>query len=334
VETLRAPFPYWGGKSLAAPLIWDALGDVPNFVDPFMGSGAVLLARPHAPRIETINDKDGFIPNFYRAVQREPEAVADYAAWPSFECDLHARHAWIAARTDTLQARLEGDPDYYDAKIAGWWVWGLCCWIGSGWCSGVGRWQVVDGQLVDTGHAGQGINRKRPHLGGGRGITRKRPHLGGQTVAGGIGVHCAQARDGGLLPWMQALCDRLRRVRVCCGDWTRVLGPSVTWKHGLTGILLDPPYAPASRNPSLYRVEADLTADVQAWCLANGENPLLRVVLCGYAGEYDLPGWRQVAWTAQGGMGNQRKAGTNTNKYQERVWLSPACLAPQQLTLF
>jgi site-specific DNA-adenine methylase len=37
---------------------------------------------------------------------------------------------------------------------------------------------------------------------------------------------------------------RLRRVRVCCGDWTRVLGRSATECIGVTGVFLDPPYAP------------------------------------------------------------------------------------------
>lgn len=41
--TLRAPFPWFGGKSRAAPLIWEALGDVRNYVEPFAGSLAVLL---------------------------------------------------------------------------------------------------------------------------------------------------------------------------------------------------------------------------------------------------------------------------------------------------
>jgi hypothetical protein len=26
------------------------------------------------------------------------------------------------------------DPDFFDPKVAGWWVWGQCLWIGSGWC--------------------------------------------------------------------------------------------------------------------------------------------------------------------------------------------------------
>jgi DNA adenine methylase len=49
---------------------------VPNYVEPFAGSLAVLLARPHAPKIETVNDKDGLISNFWRAVKYAPDEVA------------------------------------------------------------------------------------------------------------------------------------------------------------------------------------------------------------------------------------------------------------------
>jgi DNA adenine methylase len=58
-DGLRAPFPWFGGKSRVADIVWDRFGDVANYVEPFFGSGAVLLARPHPPRIETVNDLHG-----------------------------------------------------------------------------------------------------------------------------------------------------------------------------------------------------------------------------------------------------------------------------------
>mgnify|MGYP000954199639 FL=1 len=58
---LRAPFPYPGGKSRIADVVWAALGNPRNYIEPFFGSGAVLLARPHAPQIETVNDADGLL---------------------------------------------------------------------------------------------------------------------------------------------------------------------------------------------------------------------------------------------------------------------------------
>lgn len=82
---LRAPFPYFGGKQRAASLIWERLGAPVNYVEPFFGSGAVLLARPDEPRVETVNDVDGMIVNFWRATAANPEAVAAAADWPVHE---------------------------------------------------------------------------------------------------------------------------------------------------------------------------------------------------------------------------------------------------------
>jgi len=134
VKALRAPFPWFGGKSRAAHLVWAAFGDVPNYVEPFAGSLAVLLARPTSSRIETVNDIDCYLSNFWRAVQAAPELVAEHADWPVNEADLHARHRWLVNQAE-FRERMKQDPEFFDAKIAGWWVWGLCQWIGSGWCA-------------------------------------------------------------------------------------------------------------------------------------------------------------------------------------------------------
>jgi hypothetical protein len=70
---------------------------VPNYVEPFAGSLAVLLGRPakHAAKIETVNDLDGFVANFWRSVAADPETTAAYADWPIIEADLNARHAYL-----------------------------------------------------------------------------------------------------------------------------------------------------------------------------------------------------------------------------------------------
>jgi site-specific DNA-adenine methylase len=47
----KTPFTYFGGKSDAAPAVWAALGDVAHYVEPFMGSLAVLL-RPQLHMLE------------------------------------------------------------------------------------------------------------------------------------------------------------------------------------------------------------------------------------------------------------------------------------------
>lgn len=130
---LRAPFPWFGGKSRAADLIWSRLGDVANYVEPFAGSLAVLLSRPTPPGTETVNDLDCYLANFWRALGADPDGVARWATSPVNEADLHARHRWLVGQAD-FRERMKSDPDYFDVKIAGWWVWGQCCWIGTGWC--------------------------------------------------------------------------------------------------------------------------------------------------------------------------------------------------------
>ena len=324
---MRAPFPWFGGKSTVSDLVWSAFGDVRNYVEPFFGSGAVLLNRPDFEGSETVNDLDGYLANFWRAIQHDPESVAKWADWPVNENDLHARHAWLVAQKEGFVSRLEGDPAFYDAKVAGWWVWGICSWIGGGWCSGKGPWQVVDRQLVHLSTAGQGINRKRVHLGdAGQGINRKRVHLGDA----GRGIN--RKRGESIAQMFQELSDRLRDVRVCCGDWTRVLGDSVTITHGITGVFLDPPYADtANRYADLYAEDSlDVAHDVQEWAITNGENKLLRIALCGYEGEHTMPGnWRSVPWKARGGYGSQGKTTGRENAVRERIWFSPWCISPQ-----
>ena len=75
-ELHKAPFPWFGGKRKAAPLIWAALGDVHHYVEPFFGSGAVMLERPHEPNrtyySETVNDMDGLLDGPCPEHQPEP----------------------------------------------------------------------------------------------------------------------------------------------------------------------------------------------------------------------------------------------------------------------
>lgn len=418
-SSLRAPFPWFGGKSRAAHLVWPRFGDVPNYIEPFAGSLAVLLMRPHDPRVETVNDVDCYLVNFWRAMQCDPEGVAYWADGPVNEADLHARHRWLVTRGHRLVLRCKRDPHYFNSKIAGWWVWGQCLWIGSGWCArpewtgrvnagrasrgihtdqyaqrpdvssanGRGALQTRNGDTsaqarrphltseqgviadslptkrpMSTGN-GQGcgvhkvsfVPHKMPQVDrGGRGIagpsiqrrwnsggagagqgvhaptlTRQHvPDLSGSRGATGRGIHATgfELRSEGLYAYMRELQARLRRVRVCCGDWSRVLTPAVTTYIGVTGVFLDPPYAQSER-AICYSHDNDVALDVRRWALEHGDDPKLRIALCGYEDEHkgQMPGsWEMVSWKAGGGYGRSERG--KKNRHRERIWFSPHCL--------
>ncbi len=305
---LQAPFPWFGGKRRAAHLIWQRFGHVANYVEPFAGSLAVLLGRPTEPNVETVNDKDCYVANFWRALREAPDDVAAWADNPVNEADLQARHTWLHAQAG-FRERMKTDPDFFDARIAGYWCWGLCSWIGDNWCRPKEQHSVPH-----LGNAGKGVNKQIPHLGNaGMGVNKQIPHLG----TAGTGV----------VGWMRDLAARLRRVRVCCGEWDRVVSDSVTWRHGLTGVLLDPPYDTDGHDDVYGELSRGVSGPAREWAIEAGRRADMRIALCGYEGEHAMPrDWESVAWKAGGGYGNQ--SGNENNK-RERIWFSPACLRPE-----
>jgi hypothetical protein len=391
IADLKAPWPYFGGKRKAAGLIWARLGRVRNYIEPFGGTAAVLLARPDPPQIETasdpsrlvdnfrraahpergdpaavadalceiLNDADPHIANLWRSIREAPEETAAWADNPVDESFLQAVHRYLILGDDAarFRERVRDDMDYFDARRAGLWAWGACTWIGSGWCrvpSDESRAaaeppdklpRLVGGRRGDTYYGDLGVNAgKRPALCNGStrsgpGVHRRshRPQLA-DAYSRGRGVHshdeaetCQERREW-LVDWFRQLRDRLRLVRVCCGDWRRVCGsPSVTTRLGLTGIFFDPPYSSKSgRTKDIYGVDSLTVAhDVQDYCLKHGDDPGFRIVLAGLAGEghevLEEHGWTVVPWTSQGGYGNRTSAGKERAK-REQLWCSPHTL--------
>ena len=306
---LRAPFPYFGGKSRVAPVVWQAFSDrVPQYVETHAGSLAVLLGRPGwAGKIETVNDADGLLVNFWRSVQLSPDETAKWADWPISEIDVHARHAWLLERKTRLREFLVSDPEAHDPKAAGWWVWGICQWIGGGWGS----------------HPSPG---RKVALCPPRGVFKtKLPSLGNDK-----GIHGVSAPPAHV--WFNQLRERLRGVRIVSGDWSRVVtdgalgfGDNVGGRHPCA-LFLDPPYVENERDRGCYAVDSDgIAASVGQWALEHGSDARLRIALCGYEGNYDLPGWTEYSWKPGGGYHKRGTHGFN-NRQRERIWFSPHCL--------
>jgi len=76
-----------------------------------------------------------------------------------------------------------------------------------------------------------------------------------------------------------------------------------------------------------------IAEDVRAWCIANGGNKSLRVVICGHAGEHDelvKHGWQVRKWTARKGYALTEAAVENSAS--ETVWCSPHCMPEINVT--
>ncbi len=289
-QPLRSPFPYYGGKARPANEIWRRLGDVKNYVEPLFGGGAVLLNRPRwsQAKMEIVNDVDALLANFWRALKLHPRKLAKAADYPISELDFHARQSWMIERQETIAERLREHEAWCDPKVAAWWVWGVSQQIGGG------------------------FPRKN---------SRGRPSVEGR------GVHrfvFDQPRGDRLREEFGRLAKRLEHVRILQGDWSRAVTESMTYRYGITGIFLDPPYVEESGRSARLYAKDDLRVGhrVGKWAVANGDNPLLRIALCGYEGDYEMPSnWSVYGW----------KGGGSKNGRKERIWFSPHCLPASRL---
>lgn len=290
----NCPFAYFGSKKSITKIIWSRFGKIDNYIEPFAGSIAVLLDNPFIPKIETINDINCYLSNFWRAISIDISEVVKYADFPVHENDLHARHKWIIENTteDFIQ-KLQNDPDFFDPKMAGYWVWGMGASIGNNWLQP------------------KGLNAT--------------PLL---SSAGG-GIH---GLTYNLEEDLRKLHTRLRRVRSCCGDWTRVISPSITYqnkglgKNDITGIFLDPPYS-LNKRSKVYLHEKDIFKEVCEWAIKNGNVPKLRIAVCGYEGDFNFPSdWECYQWKTNGGLSSLGNNQGKINSSRECVWFNPQCL--------
>jgi DNA adenine methylase len=287
---VKAPFPYFGGKSRVAHIVWERFGNVRNYVEPFCGSAAVLLARPLGfSGSETINDWDGYVSNFWRAITLDPDEVLKHCDYPVLELDLHARSSELLMQREEFTEKMRADPRLYDARVAGWWVWGLSASLGDGW-------------------------------------TKRKP----MVMSWANGVHTLE----GCAKIIQRVANRMRKVKVYCGDWSRVVSDYQVNTYGTTAVFLDPPY-PDGNYSYGGATDRTISGEVLTWCLANGQNPQWRIAMCGYSENDALAeaGWSAYEWETGGGY--SKVAGQkNANASREVIWFSPHCLTQSQGGLF
>ena len=162
-------------------------------------------------------------------------------------------------------AKLLADPKWFDAKIAGWWVWGQNLVVSGDW---TGRGDKLSSTLPWS-RAWAGYRTKEPEL----------------------------AR------YFSDIAIRLRNVKINCGGWEDTLDKGLRRKSGIIAILFDPPYSGRTgRKKDLYPMDS-LTAadDVVKYARVMGMEKNFRIAVCGMKDEHVLPGWSCYEWSNHGG---------------------------------
>ncbi|MGW6210985.1 DNA adenine methylase [Streptomyces sp. NPDC055109] len=105
--SMKSPVPYFGSKQRIASWIVSQLPEHSHYVEPYAGGLSVLLAKQPS-RMETVNDLDGDLVNFWRIMRDRPEDLVRVCeltphsraeltgAWEPTEDELErARRVWV-----------------------------------------------------------------------------------------------------------------------------------------------------------------------------------------------------------------------------------------------
>lgn len=234
--------------------------------------------------------------------------MAKWCDWPVNHADLAARRRELIKNEGRLLENLVKDEKWHDPVMAGYWVWAASCWIGSG--------------LTRVSKGGTGVH-----------AIGQIPHIG----HGGKGVQ--DPFNTNTYATMRALSERLRYVRVVCGDWTRVCGGKWQTFMGTCGMFFDPPYSVEDRYTEIYHHDSTTVGkEVEKWCLERGADSDMRIVVAGYSDEYKSlveNGWTTYSWWANGGYANAAREGSTAigkaNRGRETLFLSPHCVVQPTL---
>lgn len=106
ISSTKAPFPWYGGKSLLSGWIVSLLPPHRVYIEPFGGSGAVLFAK-HRSHLEVYNDLDEGLISFMRVLRDQPdELVRRLRLTPHSRQEyLEARVSWAEQTDDIERAR-------------------------------------------------------------------------------------------------------------------------------------------------------------------------------------------------------------------------------------
>ncbi len=104
---MNAILNYPGAKWSMAKQIVSIMPQHRSYLEPFFGSGAVLFNKPPSA-IETINDIDGDIVNFFKVLRENPEelaeAIKEFAERlkEKIDCDVHTSEGFYFMVSDAI----------------------------------------------------------------------------------------------------------------------------------------------------------------------------------------------------------------------------------------
>lgn len=318
---LRAPIVGLGNKYQAFKLIWQRLGTGGTYIEPFAYTASTALSNP-APHLlskEIINDHNGFVTNFWRAIKHDYERTAFYADMPLSHLDFVASERRLLHYQADLPKMLNEDIAFFDPILAGLWAYYLALSIDIGRHLHIGEFTGAS-QTVSVGK-GVSIGRANTPFWDGNLEDGDEWRLSGNRLFG----------------WFKALALRLRNTQIFCKDWDDLFSNSMLGQsksgEGHTLIFFDPPYAEAAHKGKTYtneQVGIHKTVMIKAIDLA--KNPNNRIIVCGYENDHVTPeGWTKEIWKGDGiRLGGQQKQNYSR---AEAIWCSPGCIYEEQLEL-
>ncbi|AXV09853.1 Methyltransferase (plasmid) [Euzebya pacifica] len=99
---MKPPFAYFGGKSRLADRIVALLPPHRVYLEPYLGSGAVLFAKGPAP-VEIVNDLDDAIVTFFRVLRDRPDELETACALSPYSRTEYAGSDPFADGIDDLE---------------------------------------------------------------------------------------------------------------------------------------------------------------------------------------------------------------------------------------
>ena len=222
------------------------------------------------------------------------------------------RICYIVKYKESLLENIIKDDEYYNVKLAAYWLYYKSCEIG---CVELDKINV---DRIYESVSSNGIAVARNQLISNTGIHSTYNKK----------IYITKYKLDRLIQWFTDIETILQNVKIVCADWKRLFNDNTHWQDDSgrkpIGIFFDPPYSADRR--SVYRLDSySVAKEVNEFCLKNANKKTYRIVIAGYEGEHnnlESHGYTKYKWQAHGGYSN---LGDNQNKYKERLWASKAC---------